>query len=42
MIDDDLDAISEAEFDAAFAAVEPAEIVRDQHIRAETDDRSLT
>ena len=39
---DDFDDMSEAEFDEAFAAGEPAEIVRDHRIRVEGGGRTVT
>lgn len=39
---DDFDDMSEAEFDAAFAAGQPAEIVRDHRIRVEGGGQTVT
>ncbi len=42
MAADDFDEMTEAEFDTAFAAGEPAEIVRDHRIRIEGGGRTVT
>ena len=39
---DDFDDMSEAEFDKAFAAGQPAELIRDHRIRVEGGGRTVT